>query len=342
MGLLERLYQREKLTKDEFLYLLEYREEFREQAAVYAVKNHVENYGKTVFFRALIEVSSYCKRNCLYCGIRAGNPKAQRYRMNEKEILHQAEIAYAMGFRTIVLQGGEDPELSDDMIASAIQKIKERFDVAVTVSLGEKSEDVYRKFREAGADRYLLRHETANPEHYSKLHPKNMCLEKRLECVKTLQRLGFQVGMGMMIGSPYQTLDDIAQDFVLIQSFLPEMVGIGPFIHHEDTPFADFVDGSPELVYFVLSMVRMIHPKVLLPITTALGTLDRGALEKGICVGGNVIMPNMSPEENKIKYALYKNKADYKILQDDNLEKLKARLETVGYKADMQKGHFRG
>lgn len=342
MGVLEKLHQGEKLTKEEFLYLLEHREEFREQAAGYAVKNHIENYGKTVFFRALIEVSSYCKRDCLYCGIRAGNAKAQRYRMDEEEILHQAEIAYAMGFRTIVMQGGEDPRLSDDMIVSAIKKIKERFDVAVTISLGEKTEDVYHKIREAGADRYLLRHETANAEHYNKLHPKNMSLEKRLECIKTLKNLGFQVGMGMMIGSPHQTLENIAEDFVLIQSFLPQMVGIGPFIHHEDTPFANFADGRPELVYFVLSIVRMIHPKVLLPITTALGTLDRGALEKGIMVGGNVIMPNMSPEENKIKYALYKNKADYKILQDDNLEKLKARIEAVGYTADMQKGHYRG
>lgn len=341
MSILKRLYEGERLTKEEFLHLLENREQSRQEAADYAVKNHLKYYGKTVFFRALIEISSYCRRNCYYCGIRAGNKKALRYRMDEESILMQAEIAYAMGFRTVVMQGGEDPHMSDDMIASVVRQIKTKFDIAVTLSLGEKSEEAYKKFKDAGADRYLLRHETADPVHYQKLHPSNMHLKARLNCVKTLQNLGFQVGMGMMIGSPYQTLENIAQDLMLIQSFHPHMIGVGPFIHHDDTPFGSFPDGSPEMVYYVLSLIRLIHPQVLLPITTALGTLDRSALEKGLQVGGNVIMPNMSPDENKVKYSLYKNKADYKILQDDNLEKLKTRIAEAGYIADMQKGNYR-
>lgn len=339
---LEKLYEGKQLSKNDFLQLLVQRNELREEAAELAMLNRIKHYGKSIYFRALIEISSYCKQNCLYCGIRAGNLKAERFRMDEKEILAQVDLAYENGFRTIVMQGGEDPKLSDDMIVSVIKKIKDKYDIAITLSLGEKTEQSYRNFKNAGADRYLLRHETATSTHYSQLHPNTMCLETRLACIQQLQKIGFQVGMGMMIGSPYQTLDHIAEDLLLIQSFHPQMVGVGPFIHHEDTPFANFEDGKPELVYYVLSILRIMHPQVLLPITTALGTLDKSALENGLRVGGNVIMPNMSPETNKIKYAIYKNKADYKILQEDNLEKLKKRVAAAGFVADMQVGHYKG
>ena len=340
--LLENLYRGKPLGKDDYLKLLVQRDELREEAAKFAMLNRIRYYGKSIFFRALIEISSYCRRNCLYCGIRSGNRNAERYRMDEEDIISQVDLAYDNGFRTIVMQGGEDPELTDDMIVSVIKTIKDKYNIAVTLSLGEKSEQSYRKFKDAGADRYLLRHETANFEHYSQLHPNTMSLETRLECIRNLHRIGFQVGMGMMVGSPYQTFDHIAEDLLLIQSFHPHMVGIGPFIHHEDTPFADFEDGKPELVYYLLSILRIMHPQVLLPITTALGTLDSKALEKGLLVGGNVIMPNMSPDTNKVKYSIYKNKADYKILQEDNLEKLKKRVEAAGFVADMQIGHYKG
>ena len=296
-------------------------------------------YGNAIYFRGLIEISNICKNNCLYCGIRRGNTDCVRYRLTPEEILECADEGYSLGFRTIVMQGGEDPYYTDEVVCSLIREIKRRHpDCAVTLSLGERSRESYAALREAGADRYLLRHETANKAHYARLHPAEMSFAKRMRCLRDLRELGYQVGCGFMVGSPFQTNAHIAEDLKFIEEFQPEMCGIGPFIPHEKTPFRDHPAGTLELTCFLLSVIRLICPTTLLPATTALGTIDPMGREKGILAGANVVMPNLSPVSVRKKYELY----DGKICTGDESAQcvrcMAARMESIGYRMVVDRG----
>lgn len=300
-------------------------------------------YGKKVFARGLIEISSYCENDCLYCGIRKSNKNAERYRLSREEIVSCAEYGYSVGFRTFVLQGGEDSTLTDDFICDVVREIKHRFpDTAVTLSLGEKSRDSYCKMKEAGADRYLLRHETADAEHYGRLHPRSLTLENRMRCLYDLKELGYQTGAGFMVGSPYQTTAHIVRDLRFIEAFKPQMVGIGPFIPHKDTPFRHMPAGSVDLTLKCLAIVRLIHPHVLLPATTALGSLEQGGRERGILAGANVVMPNLSPTEVRQKYSLYNGKQSLGAESVEGLTELKKSLSDIGYELSFDRGDYIG
>lgn len=298
-----------KLTHSEYLTLICRREEVRDYAAQLARDTRQHYYGSKIYIRGLIEFTNYCKNNCLYCGIRAGNANAQRYRLTPEEIITCADDGYQLGFRTFVMQGGEDSYYTDEILTELIRTVKLRHpDCAVTLSLGERSRESYRLLREAGADRYLLRHETANKAHYESLHPKSMSFEHRMNCLHNLKELGYQVGAGFMVGSPGQTDEHLADELLFLREFQPQMVGIGPFIPHKDTPLRDEQGGSAELTTFLLSLIRLTLPQVLLPATTALGTIDPMGREKGIMAGANVLMPNLSPLGVRKKYMLYDNK----------------------------------
>lgn len=296
-------------------------------------------YGKDVYMRGLIEFTNYCKNDCLYCGIRRSAKNADRYRLTEEQILDCCETGYGLGFRTFVLQGGEDGFYTDDKIVSIVSGIKEKFpDCAVTLSIGEKSRESYEKFRKAGADRYLLRHETANSEHYRKLHPKELSLENRMRCLSDLKELGFQTGCGFMVGSPYQTAENLAEDLLYIHKLQPHMVGIGSFIPHHDTPFAEEKQGSLETTLLMLGLTRLIIPNVLLPATTALGTIHPKGREMGILAGANVVMPNLSPQDVRKKYLLYDNKICTGDEAAECIACLGRRMESIGYKLVTSRG----
>ena len=296
-------------------------------------------YGKDVYIRGLIEFTNYCKNDCLYCGIRHSNRNVSRYRLTDEQILDCCKNGYELGFRTFVLQGGEDPYYTDDRVCQLIKNIKTRYpDCAVTLSIGEKSKDSYKRFFDAGADRYLLRHETANEEHYNSLHPQEMSLSTRKECLYNLKEIGFQVGCGFMVGSPNQTIQMLYEDLKFIKELQPHMVGIGPFISQHDTPFADKPSGTLEQTLRLLSIIRLIHPQVLLPSTTALGTIHPQGRELGIKAGGNVVMPNLSPTDVREKYQLYDNK----ICTGDEAAECKNcmanRMKSIGYQIVTARG----
>ena len=335
-----RLAETGTLTKNELLDLVSNRTpERRELLRELAEKKRQEIYGKDVYIRGLIEFSNICKQNCLYCGIRCGNTNVERYRLTEEQILSCCHNGYKLGFRTFVMQGGEDPHFTDDVFVNIIRKIKESYpDCAVTLSLGERSYDSYKRLREAGADRYLLRHETADAEHYAKLHPKDLTLETRMECLKNLKSLGYQTGCGFMVGSPYQTMEHIVKDLLFIKDFQPEMVGIGPFIPQKDTPFGDKPAGSVELTLYLLSIIRLMLPNVLLPATTALGTLQKGGREMGILAGANVVMPNLSPLDIRDKYSLYDNKLSIGAESVEGLNALRKSMNDIGYEVVTARG----
>ena len=268
-----------------------------------------EVYGKDVYLRGLIEYTNFCKNNCYYCGIRCGNTKAVRYRLSKEEILACCEEGYTLGFRTFVLQGGEDPASTDAWVCSVVSAIRERFpDCAITLSIGEKKKSSYQAYYNAGARRYLLRHETADAEHYAKLHPDCMSLENRKRCLFDLKEIGYQVGSGFMVGSPYQTPQNLVSDLRFLQKLQPDMIGIGPYITHEHTPFKDMPSGTLEQTLRLLSILRLLFPYALLPSTTALGTIHPNGRELGLQAGGNVVMPNLSPVGVRKKYELYANK----------------------------------
>ena len=289
-------------------------------------------YGTDVYIRGLIEISNYCKNNCLYCGIRRDNKDCERYRLSREDILSCCKEGYSLGFRTFVLQGGEDPYYTDEVLCEIISGIKGLFpDCAVTLSLGERNKESYKRLFSAGADRYLLRHETANSEHYSRLHPADMSYSARMACLKFLREIGFQVGCGMMVGSPYQTAENLAADLKFIEEFSPDMCGIGPFIPHKDTPFADFPAGSGDLTCYLLSLIRILKPNILLPATTALATVDGTGREKGLLAGANVVMPNLSPVSVRAKYSLYNNKACTGEEAAECVRCLKTRVESAGF-----------
>ena len=317
-------------------------EETAEYAKEKAVIKRKSIYGNKIFVRGLIEISNICKNDCYYCGIRRGNKNCQRYRLSEEEILACCEEGEKLGFKTFVLQGGEDAFFSDEFLTDLIKKIKNRHKgCAVTLSLGERNRKSYKLLKEAGADRYLLRHETADKAHYEKLHPKKMSFENRMNCLKTLKELGYQVGCGFMVGSPYQTAETVAKDLKFIEEFKPDMCGIGPFIPHKDTPFADKTAGTLEMTCYLLSIIRLIKPNILLPSTTALGTINERGRELGILAGANVVMPNLSPVSVRKKYELYDNK----ICTGEESAKcrkcLENRMNSVGYEIVTDRGDIR-
>lgn len=289
-------------------------------------------YGKAVFVRGLIEFSNICKNDCYYCGIRRSNTKADRYRLTQEEIMNCVREGYELGFRTFVLQGGEDRWFTGDRMAAMIRFIKEEFpDCAVTLSLGERTREEYECWYEAGADRYLLRHETANEEHYRRLHPGDMSLQRRKECLFELREIGYQVGAGCMVGSPGQTVDNLIEDLRFMQELRPHMIGIGPFIAHQDTPFAREPDGSLPRTLILLAILRLMFPGALLPATTALGTISPDGRERGLMAGANVLMPNLSPLRVRKKYALYDNKICTGEESAQCRECLDHRVESIGY-----------
>lgn len=341
--IINKLKNGQKLTYDEFLFLLNNRDDnLEEKLKQLAVQKRKQRFGNDVFIRGLIEFSNYCKNNCYYCGIRCGNKNADRYRLTKEQILQCCDQGYQIGYRTFVLQGGEDAFFTPDKIANIVYSIKQKYpDCAVTLSVGEHSKQTYQKWFDAGADRYLLRHETADNEHYQKLHPDNMSLQNRLECLQNLKDIGYQVGCGIMVGSPFQTNECIAKDLVFMQDIKPHMVGIGPFIPHKDTPFANHSAGSIKLTLFLLSLIRTILPDVLLPSTTALGSIDPQGRELGILSGANVCMPNLSPQSVREKYTLYNNKLSSGAESAQQFEQLNQRLNKIGYKTVVSRGDFK-
>lgn len=340
--LLKKLRDRNKLDEAEFTQLLDtYTNEEFLIAQSMAREIREEIYGTKIFIRGLIELSSYCIKDCYYCGIRRSNRKAQRYRLNMEEVLSCCFKGYGLGFRTFVLQGGEDPYYTDELMVEMVSEIKSKYpDCAITLSLGERSFESYQKLKEAGADRYLLRHETASALHYETLHPQDQSLEKRLQCLKNLRSLGFQVGTGFMVGSPGQTNRELAKDMMLLQEMDPEMVGIGPFVPHEDTIFNKEPHGSVEKTLFLLSLIRIMLPRTLIPSTTSLSSVDRRGREKAIMSGANVIMPNLSPMDVREKYLLYNHKAFVGDEAAESLEKLKVSMKKIGYQVVIDRGDF--
>lgn len=340
--LIDTLEKERILKKEEFIYLLEhYSSEDASYLAEKARNISKKHFGNKVYTRGLIEVSNYCKNDCYYCGIRRSNKNITRYRLTKEEILSCCEQGYELGFRTFVIQGGEDNYFTDEVMVSIIKEIKANYpDCAITLSLGEKSKETYQKYYDAGADRYLLRHETANEEHYKKLHPENLSLVERKQCLWDLKEIGFQTGCGFMVGSPYQTLEHLAEDLLYIKKLSPAMVGIGPFLPHHDTPFADQKKGSYELTLFLLSIIRLMIPNVLLPATTALGTIHPLGREQGILSGANVVMPNLSPVAVRKNYELYDNK----ICTGDEAAEcrmcLQGRMQKIGYELVAERGDF--
>lgn len=299
-------------------------------------------YGNSVFIRGLIEISNYCKNNCLYCGIRRDNKNAQRYRLTPEDILKCCKAGYALGFRTFVMQGGEDNYYTDDLLCDIIKRIKSSYpDCAVTLSLGEKSKESYLKLFEAGADRYLLRHETADSAHYSKLHPDEMSWDKRISCLKALKEIGFQTGAGFMVGSPYQTKENLVKDLLFIKEFKPQMVGIGPFIPHKDTPFKDKRNGTLRDTLVMVALTRLLLPTALIPSTTALGTIAENGRELGIKAGANVVMPNLSPVDLRKLYSLYDGKICMDTEAAEGLEQLKKSMQNTGYEIVTDRGDYR-
>ena len=340
--LIRKLSETHSLSLEEYESLITNRnDESRKLLRELAVKVRREIYGNKVYVRGLIEVSNICRNDCYYCGIRRSNKNCERYRLTRGEILSCCDEGYELGFRTFVLQGGEDSYFSDEILGGIVQDIKTRHsDCAVTLSMGERSRESYRYLRECGADRYLLRHETADSEHYSRLHPSDMSYSNRMDCLRNLRELGYQVGCGFMVGSPFQSTKNLAQDLKFIERFKPEMCGIGPFIPHKDTQFRDCPAGTVELTCYLLSIIRLIYPPVLLPATTALGTIDPVGREKGIMAGANVVMPNLSPVSVRKKYELYDNKICTGEESAQCRECLSSRMSKIGYEIVVDWGDF--
>ena len=338
--LIDKLERRGVLSHEEFVTLIDGRTpELAQELFARAREVRHCHYGKDVYIRGLIEFTNYCKNNCLYCGIRCGNTHAQRYRLTKEEILDCCREGWELGYRTFVLQGGEDPWYTPERIGDLVRAIKAQHpECAVTLSVGEHPREVYQGWYDAGADRYLLRHETADADHYASLHPKSLTLEKRMACLRDLKDIGYQVGCGFMVGSPGQTTDHLAKDLLFIHELQPEMVGIGPFIPHCDTPLREAPQGSLELTLFLLGIIRLMLPKVLLPATTALGTIHPEGREQGILAGANVCMPNLSPVGVRKKYTLYNNKISTGEEAAQSRDALAKRIASIGYRVVVSRG----
>lgn len=341
--LIDTLNSKKKLSQKNWLRLLSsYQPEDVQYAAELARGLAQKQFGKAIYFRGIIEFTNYCRNDCYYCGLRCSAKSTIRYRLTKEQILGCCQDGYAMGYRTFVLQGGEDPYYTDERVCELVSSIKKTFsDVAVTLSLGERSRESFKSMFDAGADRYLLRHETATKLHYEKLHPQSMSFDHRMNCLWQLKEIGFQTGCGMMVGSPFQTVENIAEDMQFIADFQPHMIGIGPFRPHHDTPFRDFPDGSNELTFFLLSLCRIMQPDVLLPATTALDCGTEYGRQKAILAGVNVIMPNLSPRAVRKNYLLYDKKPGLEQDAASNLAALKRIVEEIGYQMVVGRGDYK-
>jgi len=339
--MIEQLHKNRDLPNQELKMLIE-NSKYEQELFNKADSVRREHYGTDVYIRGLIELTNYCKNNCYYCGIRNGNKKVERYRLGKDEILSCCREGYELGFRTFVLQGGEDNFFSDAFIAEIITEIKALYPgCAVTLSLGEKSFGSYKTWFEAGADRYLLRHETANMEHYKLLHPGSMSLENRKNCLWNLKKIGYQVGSGFMVGTPYQTTDFLIEDLRFLQELQPDMIGIGPYISHQHTPFNNFPNGSFRISLRLLAIIRLMFPFALIPATTALGTIDKKGREMGLKAGANVIMPNLSPVKYRKQYELYNNKICTNEEAAECRMDLEKKVLAAGYKIVTHAGHVK-
>lgn len=346
-SLIDKLYLDSSLNYDELLFLIknidkrEYNLEMNQFEYICNKANTLrhKNYGNKVFLRGLVEISNICKNDCYYCGIRASNQNVKRYRLDKETILECCDMGYDIGYRTFVFQGGEDPYFTDEFLVDVISNIKNKYpDCAITLSIGEKSYESYKKFYDAGADRFLLRHETATEEHYNKLHPDSMKLSHRMKCLEDLKNIGYQVGAGFMVGSPFQTDENLVTDLLFLREFDPHMVGIGPFIPHIDTKFRDFEHGDLRKTILMLAITRLLLPKCLLPATTALASIDPDGRRQGLMSGCNVIMPNLSPKELRAQYSLYNNKLSTGKEAFEYHKELEQSLEEVGLKVDYSRG----
>lgn len=341
--LIEHITQTQNISLQQLDYLLNTDDrDLIEKLRKVAQETAQSVYGNKIFIRGLIEFTNYCKNDCYYCGIRKSNRCVDRYRLEKETILACCCQGYELGFRTFVLQGGEDMFFTDDYVCEIVSSIKKNYpDCAVTLSIGERSRESYQRFRDAGADRYLLRHETANMYHYSILHPAKMSLTARKKCLYDLKEIGFQVGCGFMVGSPGQTIETLYEDLQFVRELQPEMVGIGPFIPEQNTPFAQEKSGTMEQTLRLLSIIRLLRPRVLLPATTALGTINSKGREAGILHGANVIMPNLSPLEVREKYMLYDNKISTGDEAAESLSDIKNRVQTIGYELAIERGDYK-
>lgn len=337
---IQKLKETHNLSREEWISLIANRSDLlADELFAEARKVRQQSYGNTIYIRGLIEFTNHCKNDCFYCGIRKSNGNAERYRLSKEEILSCCKTGYALGFRTFVLQGGEDGYFTDKRLCDIVSSIKGLYpDCALTLSVGEKSRESYQSLFDAGADRYLLRHETFDFTHYGKLHPASLSAKHRQQCLWNLKEIGYQVGTGFMVGSPYQTAENLADDMLFIKQLNPQMVGIGPFIPHHDTPFEYRAAGSLELTLFMLGLLRLMLPKVLLPATTALGTISPNGRELGISAGANVIMPNLSPVDVRQNYLLYDNKLCTGNEAAESLETLKKTMENIGYQIVVSRG----
>ena len=345
---IDKLLAGEILSENEWLILLDSNWSHKETEELYRIARALreKNYGRKVFIRGLLEFTNICRNDCYYCGLRKSNGKVNRFRLTKDQLLESAGKAYDLGFRTFVMQGGEDPYFTPEMIADIVSSMKEKYtDCAVTLSFGEHPREYYKMWKDAGANRYLLRHESVDPDCYNNIHPKEMSLENRLRCLNDLKDLGYQAGAGFMVGPPYQTMETIAKDLSFLQKFKPEMIGIGPFIPHVDTPFGKYPAGSTELTLRIYSLVRISQPEVLLPATTALSTLDKNGQVLGMNAGANVVMPNISPAFAKKNYMLYNGKAVSGDEDGAKLAHLKQTMADAGYEVCVDRGdhvRFRG
>lgn len=343
LSVIEKLKTEQNASREELIFLLKnITDSGREELRRAAQEKSLEIFGSRIYIRGLIEISSYCKNDCLYCGLRRSNKNAVRYRLSKEQILSCCEQGHALGFRTFVMQGGEDGHFTDEMMCGIIGEIKRLYpDCAVTLSLGERGEQSLQRLYDAGADRYLLRHETADEAHYARLHPEEMSGAHRKSLLYTLKRIGYQTGAGFMVGSPYQTIENLADDLLFIKELSPQMCGIGPFIPHKDTEFRDFAQGGLELTLTLLSVLRLMNPRILLPATTALGTIHPKGRELGILHGANVIMPNLSPREHRKDYAIYDNKICTGDEAAECIRCLSGRLNSIGYHIVTDRGDYK-
>lgn len=341
--LMQKLNQEKQLTKEEWVYLIENRSaEHAKELFDLARAIRTEHFGNRIYTRGLIEFTNYCKNNCYYCGIRRDNACVERYRLTLPEIMECCKSGYELGFCTFVLQGGEDGYYTDERMVEIIRSIKKAYpDCAITLSLGERSYESYLRMYEAGADRYLLRHETANEAHYGRLHPPQLSAKNRKECLFHLKEIGYQTGTGFMVGSPGQTPECLAEDMMFIRELNPHMVGIGPFVPHHETPFVNEPGGTVELTLYMLGLLRVMLPNVLLPATTALGTIDPKGREKGILAGANVVMPNLSPVMVRKKYELYDNKICTGDEAAECRQCLAGRMRSIGCELTVDRGDYR-
>lgn len=340
--LIEQLHGKKYLCHDEWVHLLStYTKEDAKYAAKLAKNIAIEQFDKKIYFRGIIEFTNHCKCDCYYCGIRCSNKQVDRYRLTKEEILECCQEGYENGFRTFVLQGGEDGYYTDEVLTDLVSTIRTKYkDCAITLSVGERSRTSYQRLYDAGANRYLLRHETSVQSLYEKIHPSRQNMENRLRCLKDLKEIGYQTGCGIMVGVPYQTIDDIASDMEMMGEFGPHMIGIGPFIPHSETPFKEKEAGSVDLTLFILSLCRIMLPKVMLPATTALGTVRDDGRQKGVLAGCNVVMPNLSPKSVREKYLLYNNKAGINDTAQSGIEKLRVQMDEIGYEVVVSRGDY--